>query len=231
MSQPVSLPDGNWQRLLKHALRLIDEIREHGGVADPFFTFGGGTVLMLRHGHRLSKDIDFFVPDPQSLGYMSPRLSDVAERICDSQYVEANNYIKLFVGDLGEIDIVASPNLLPKEYAFETWTLFGEQIKVETSAEIVAKKMYHRGDRANARDLFDLSLVIEREPDAMKVAQPFFFRHVVEFSNNIRKPNQGFIEQFQQISTLGYTPSLDHATNTVLKYLDELNINHDKSPN
>ncbi len=28
----------------------------------------------------------------------------------------------------------------------------------------IAKKMYHRGDRVTARDLFDLALVIEREP-------------------------------------------------------------------
>lgn len=36
-------------------------------------------------------------------------------------------------------------------------------MKVETAAEIVAKKMWRRGDRATARDLFDLSLVIEHD--------------------------------------------------------------------
>jgi len=39
------------------------------------WTFGGGTVLMLRLAHRQSKDIDLFVPDPQYLGYVNPRLS------------------------------------------------------------------------------------------------------------------------------------------------------------
>jgi hypothetical protein len=53
-------------------LHLIDEIRGHG-IDDPFWTFGGGTVLMLRYRHRRSKDIDIFVPDPQHLGYVSPR--------------------------------------------------------------------------------------------------------------------------------------------------------------
>lgn len=222
MTQPTNLPDGDWQRLFKHALRLIDEIREHGGVAEPFFTFGGGTVLMLRHFHRLSKDIDFFVPDPQSLGYVSPRLSDVADTICNSAYIEANSYVKLFVDDLGEIDIVAAPNLLPREHAFETWDLFGTPIKVETSAEIVAKKMYHRGDKATARDLFDLSLVIERDPEAMQLAQPFFLNHAAAFANSIKTPNQGFIEQFRAINTLGYTPSLNQATETVLNYFTKL---------
>ena len=63
---------------------------------------------------------------------------------------------------------MASPNLT--EAPFEMWTLLGREVRVETAAEIVAKKLWHRGDRATARDLFDLSLVIEREPDALRVA-------------------------------------------------------------
>ncbi len=50
---------------------------------------------MLRYQHRLSKDIDIFVPDPQYLGFVTPRLSDVAADI-SSQYVEdQNSYVKL----------------------------------------------------------------------------------------------------------------------------------------
>jgi hypothetical protein len=55
---PDPLPGGAWQALFPRALLLIDEIRHHGGLADPFWTFGGGTVLMLRYrpppeqGHR-----------------------------------------------------------------------------------------------------------------------------------------------------------------------------------
>lgn len=60
-----SLPGGVWQKLLQHAFTLIDEISRHGGISNPTWTFGGGTVLMLRHQHRMSKDIDIFVPDPQ----------------------------------------------------------------------------------------------------------------------------------------------------------------------
>jgi hypothetical protein len=77
---PHSLPDGPWRSLLGHALTLIDEISEHGR-SDLFWTFGGGTVLMLRYGHRLSKDNDIFVPDPQYLGFVNPRISDVASDI------------------------------------------------------------------------------------------------------------------------------------------------------
>ena len=73
-----SLPAGPWEKLLPRALTLIDEISRYGGIKDPFWTLGGGTVLMFRHHHRLSKDIDIFVPDPQYLGFVTPRLSDTA---------------------------------------------------------------------------------------------------------------------------------------------------------
>jgi acetyl esterase/lipase len=69
-----SLPSGPWEVLFQRALRLVDDIQRHGGLADPLWTFGGGTVLMFRYGHRLSKDIDIFAPNPQYLGYVTPRL-------------------------------------------------------------------------------------------------------------------------------------------------------------
>jgi hypothetical protein len=58
---PHSLPGGPWKSLLGHALTLIDEIAEQGRF-DPFWTIGGGTVLMVRYGHGLSKDIDILCP-------------------------------------------------------------------------------------------------------------------------------------------------------------------------
>ena len=66
-----ALPSGAWESLLPRALMLTDDISKYGGIADPFWTFGGGTVLMFRYRHRLSKDIDIFVPDPQYLGVAS----------------------------------------------------------------------------------------------------------------------------------------------------------------
>jgi hypothetical protein len=75
----VALPTET-SELFGHALRLIRHIEENG-ISDPFWTFGGGTVLMLRHRHRRSKDIDIFVPDSQYLPYVSPRLSSLADQV------------------------------------------------------------------------------------------------------------------------------------------------------
>lgn len=40
-------------------------------------TLGGGTALMLQIGHRDSRDIDLFLPDPQLLGWIAAALADV----------------------------------------------------------------------------------------------------------------------------------------------------------
>lgn len=61
---------------------------------------------MFRYRHRRSKDIDVFVPDPQYLGYVNPRLSGAAAEV-SQDYVEAAGYVKLIRAD-GEIDFVAS---------------------------------------------------------------------------------------------------------------------------
>lgn len=203
---PAVLPDGVWQDLLQHAFALVDEIAQHG-IQNPFWTFGGGTVLMLRHQHRLSKDIDIFVPDPQYLGFVSPRLSDVAEGVSD-QYVEGPGFIKLLRAE-GEIDFVASPNLTSNP--FELWELLGRQIKVETSAEIVAKKLWHRGDRVTARDLFDLALVIEREPQALATAGSFLLKHRDEFLKQVDKRKPVLKAQFEAIDVLDYRLSYEQA--------------------
>jgi hypothetical protein len=42
---------------------------------------------MVRLGHRLSKDIGLFVPDPQYLGYVNPNLRDAAEEVSSGRPV------------------------------------------------------------------------------------------------------------------------------------------------
>jgi hypothetical protein len=214
---PGVLPDGVWQVLLQYAFYLVDEIAAHG-IKDPFWTFGGGTVLMLRYGHRLSKDIDIFVPDPQYLGYVSPRLSDVAEGV-SGKYVEGPGYIKLLRPE-GEIDFVASPNLTAEP--FEIWELLGRPVKVETSAEIVAKKLWHRGDRVTARDLFDLALVIEREPRALATAGPYLVKHRDTFLLQVEQRKLVLKAQFDAIDVLAYRPSYEQATAAASAFLMQL---------
>ena len=188
------------------------------GVNDPFWTFGGGTVLMLRYQHRRSRDIDIFVPDPQYLGYVCPRLSAVAEAI-SADYVEGAGYVKLIRPE-GEIDFVASSNLTAMP--FETWSLQRRPVRVETAAEIIAKKLWHRGDKVSARDLFDLSLVIEREPQSLRAAAKFLVRHRDTFLRQLAMRGSILEAQFDAIDVLKYRPTFDQAALRSATFLERL---------
>ncbi len=202
--------------MFQNALRLVDEIHTHG-TRHLYWTFGGGTVLMRKYRHRLSKDIDIFVPDPQALNYVNPRLSQVAEDM-SIHYDEANGFIKLFLPE-GEIDFVASPNLTDQPYVDER--IFDRVVHVETPAEIVAKKFYHRGNRLLARDMFDFALVAEKEPDALLKASKFLVRYIAPIKAALSGDLTGLRLQFDAIEKIAYHPSFDHVRDLVIQKLDE----------
>lgn len=203
-----------WKNLFRHAMRLVDEISLHGK-NDPFWTFGGGTVLMLRYGHRFSKDIDIFVPDPQYLGFVTPRLSQVAERIT-TDYTEAAGYVKLIL-EHGEIDFVAAPNLTSPGYVEES--ILGRIVKLETSTEIIAKKMWHRGDRITGRDIFDFALVAEKEPDSLLQESRFMIRHANAIREQLETRRTPLRIQFEAVEALNYHPEFDDACSTLRRAL------------
>lgn len=203
-----------WQHLFRHALALIDDALAHGN-SNLHWTFGGGTVLMLRHRHRLSKDIDIFVPDPQPLGFFTPRLSSYAEEI-SGRYVETAGFVKLFLPE-GEIDFVASPHLTSNP--FEVDEIAGRAVKLETSAEIIAKKFWHRGDRLTARDIFDFAAIAGMEPEALQHARPFIARHREIMLEQLRTHALPLRLQFEAIDTLDYSPTYKHASSLLVDHL------------
>jgi predicted nucleotidyltransferase component of viral defense system len=194
---------GAWTSLFPRALKLMAHLEQQ--ISDAHWTFGGGTVLMLRIAHRRSKDIDLFVPDPQYLGYVNPRLSDAAESI-SADYVEAAEFIKLFLPE-GEIDVVVGSSLT--EIPYETIEYRGRMIRIETSAEIIAKKMWHRGDRAKARDLYDLCAVASAEPEQLRIAEPFMVRHGAKFLQALVDGEDIYRRQFTEIDAIGRRMDFD----------------------
>ena len=194
---------GDWRALWAQALRLTDHLERH--VPDAHWTFGGGTALMLRIGHRFSKDIDLFVSDPQYLGFVTPRLSEVAEKV-STDYEESAEFVKLFLS-AGEIDFVAGGPLTADPWEMVS---FGDRgIRVETCAEIVAKKMWHRGDRAKARDLYDLCAVADAEPEAIRAAAPFFARHGAAFLAGLEERAEIGREEFARLDVIGPVRNFD----------------------
>lgn len=203
-----------WEMLFQRALSLIDSVAESGTVFESW-SFGGGTVLMRKYRHRFSQDIDIFVPDPQYLGYVSPRLNDAAEAMT-GDYVEENSSLKLIFPE-GEIDFIASAPLTSNPTVSEQ--LFGREVRVETSTEIIAKKLWHRGKQFKARDMFDLALVAEKEPGALKEIRPVLRDRRDVVLARMADSDKQLRSDFAELETLEYRPTYDECLAIVKKTL------------
>jgi hypothetical protein len=199
-----------WEGLFERALVLVDDARKRGLPVDEW-TFGGGTVLMRRHKHRLSKDIDIFIDNPEFLGYLTPRLSDAAESLT-TDYVEDTEYVKLRFPD-GEIDFVVAAPLSNQPANRES--ILGHTFLVETSTEIVAKKIWHRAATFTARDIFDLAMVSEREPDALKEIYPILSDKRETVLKRIADTETLLRETFNELLILEYRRSFDECVGIV----------------
>lgn len=148
-----------WELLFDRAIDCLDTI-PHTGSPMPDWTFGGGTALMLRYAHRNSHDIDIFLPDPQWLSLLSPRFNDTIDAWV-SDYQEGPTWLKLAM-PMGEIDFIVALDLTTSPSI--STTIHGRPVKIETPAEIIAKKLRHRGGSLRPRDILDIAVVQSRDP-------------------------------------------------------------------
>ena len=199
-----------WEKLFGHVLSIFDEAVAAGAPARGW-SFGGGTVLMRRHRHRISKDVDIFVPDPQWLGYLTPRLNSRAESLA-ADYVEQAGFVKLYFPE-GEIDFVVSGPLTADPTTAEM--LFGRTIQVETSAEIIAKKIWYRATEFTARDLFDLALVARREPGALARIASIFQARRDDLLKRLAARDAALREDFAALDVLDFSPSYEECVATL----------------
>lgn len=205
-----------WEILFQRAIELIDSVSESGTTLEDW-SFGGGTVLMRRHHHRISKDIDIFILDPQYLGYLTPRLSTKAESLTQN-YVEQHAFVKLFFPE-GEIDFIVAGPLTPEPTVTEN--LFGRNVLVETSTEIIAKKIWHRGEEFTARDIFDLAMVAENEPAALQSIRPVLRSRRDPVLERISAHEATLRETFAALEVLDYGRSFDECVEIVKATLSQ----------
>ncbi|WP_347341091.1 nucleotidyl transferase AbiEii/AbiGii toxin family protein [Bradyrhizobium hipponense] len=65
----------DWAQLFRIACAMIRQVNAEQEIIDRW-TFGGGTAMMLQIDHRISHDIDIFLPDPQFLPFLDPQKHD-----------------------------------------------------------------------------------------------------------------------------------------------------------
>jgi predicted nucleotidyltransferase component of viral defense system len=203
-----------WEILFEKVLKVIDS-GDPGVFRPENWSFGGGTVLMRRYRHRLSKDIDIFVPDPQYLRYLSPRLNDTVDALI-SDHVEQATFLRLYFKE-GEVDFIVSPPLTKDPIVVET--LFNRQVSVETSAEVLAKKIKYRGAEFKARDIFDFALVVEKEPVALAKVTPLIREKRDVILARITSSDKILRQTFAELEVLDYRRTYDECLSIVKKEL------------
>lgn len=156
----MAAADSHWERLLGAAVPALEHVF---GRADPTqapkWTLGGGTAVMLQIGHRVSHDIDIFVPGAR-LKAFTPAMNPAAARI-SVRYQWPGHFLKFERPD-GEVDFLSAP--LQTDPGFSWRTLLGQPVALETPEEVVVKKVRYRSEDFKARDAFDLAAVGASRP-------------------------------------------------------------------
>jgi len=144
----------DWKGLLRIALTLIDTLKE-----EVTWSFGGGTALAVHLGHRISYDVDIFMPNSDWVSDLAPNANPkTLALIGDRKYEFPGGYLKLKL-EAGEIDFIVGSKRTSQPA--QPWDFEGRSILIETPWEIAIKKLFYRPSNFKVRDIFDLAAIIE----------------------------------------------------------------------
>lgn len=156
-----------WDELLQRALPALDHVFPPASFdrdRRPDWTLGGGTAIALRIAHRLSDDIEIFVPS-KPLRAFTPTHNPRSRAISD-RFQWPGHYLK-FECEGGEVDFL-SPHL-QTDPGF-TWEAYrNRDVALETLEEVIVKRIRFRSARFTARDIFDLAAVARATPAIVDV--------------------------------------------------------------
>lgn len=143
---------------------MIRQVNAEQEIID-HWTFGGGTAMMLQIGHRESHDVDIFLRDPQLLPFLDPEKQDFDFEIRPSDYGgDGTGFLKLAF-EIGEIDFIVAQPLTSSPTTDAT--VEDEAVFLETVPEVIAKKIYHRGNSIMPRDIFDIAAGGEQHAESI----------------------------------------------------------------
>jgi len=183
-----------WRRLFTIALDLIGQLRTNAGGYPVDWSFGGGTAMMLQIGHRESHDVDIFLDDPQLLGFIDPSKASLQfETVPDGYQGDGARFQKFAFENLGEIDFIVAGPLT--QSPFVAHEIDSQTIKLESVSEIIAKKIYHRGEEAKPRDIFDLAAAASSQRAAIVHALRAFPERVAGTRARLDKLNPEFVSR------------------------------------
>jgi nucleotidyltransferase AbiEii toxin of type IV toxin-antitoxin system len=180
-----------WARLFRIAYSLIRQVNSEQIIINSW-SFGGGTAMMLQIDHRESDDIDIFLPDAQFLAFLDPKLRDFEFEITPSDYTgDGAGFIKLAFDGIGEIDFIVG-HALTATPTTKRW-IETEDIDLETTSEIIAKKIHYRGASIKPRDIFDIAAAAKHDRDPIVSALKAYKGDVTRTLLAIDRLNPDFV--------------------------------------
>lgn len=88
-------------------------------------------------------------------------------------------------------------------------------MRVETTAEILAKKVWHRGWGFTARDFFDFALVATRDPEAVESIRPILRERTDVLRGRIASGDKALRTAFEALDVMEFNPSFDECVRVV----------------
>jgi nucleotidyltransferase AbiEii toxin of type IV toxin-antitoxin system len=178
------------------------------------WTFGGGTAPMLQIGHRESRDIDIFLPDPQLLSFLDPETHDFTLEMQPTDYKgDGAKSLKLVFENIGEIDFIVGGSLTSTPT--KSTTVEGEVIQLETIPEIIAKKVHHRGSAIQPRDIFDIAAASEAHANAIVRELKSYKDDVAKTLAVVERLNPDFVNR--AIADLAIKPKYEALSKTAIE--------------
>ena len=128
---------------------------------------------MLQIDHRVSHDIDIFLPDPQLLAYLDPQKRDFDLEVGPTEYDgDGTRFLKLAFEGIGQIDFIVGSSITASPTTRRM--IENEIVELENVPEIITKKVYYRGPNIRPRDIFDIAAAAHTHADATIEALRFF---------------------------------------------------------
>lgn len=94
-------------------------------------------------------------------------------------------------------------------------------MQVDTSIEIVAKKVRYRGARFTARDIFDFAIVAEMEREGLARLRPLFREQRAAILGRLDSSDKILRKTFDELDVLDYRRSYDECVGVLRRALKE----------
>ena len=131
---------------------------------------GGGTVLAMRWGHRISTDLDYFL-NTDNFPQAKAQINDIANHLKGADKsalydLDISTYHLKFMIDGTAISVFTSPSYTdhkPVQYERKS------ELPLESTVEILAKKLHGRilsNGEFTQRDFYDLCVACHTDPES-----------------------------------------------------------------